>query len=193
MMKKKHNVVYVFVCAFMYFGAQTLTADLISITGNINFDSNNNSSVEMTLNSDGLGVSTQSPSANLHVSGNAIVTSNLSVGSSTSSNATLNVSGSMGYSIELVSDNVTLSGNSYIIAGSGVGDLTITLPSPANAIGRLYSIKKNKSTHNVIIQGGGNLDNLASVKLTSGNLGFIEVIASDTQTWSILSLSGNGN
>jgi len=44
-----------------------------------------------------------------------------------------------------------------------------------------------------VIQGGGNIDMSTNIILSSGNLGFLKVISSGTQIWSILSISGNVN
>ena len=186
---KKLNI---YIVIFLLIGVQ-LYADLDSISGNINFDSDNNGITEVTINADGLGISISAPSANLHVSGNSIITNNLSIGSSTSSNSTLNIYGTLGFSVETISDNTTLSGNSNILVGSSNGEITSTLPNSASVLGRLYSIKKIISTNDVVIQGGGNIDMSTNIILSSGNLGFLKVISSGTQIWSILSVSGNVN
>ena len=55
-----------------------LMANVSSTTGNINFVISSNTL--MTLGSQGLGIGTAAPSANLQVQGNAIVSQALSVG-----------------------------------------------------------------------------------------------------------------
>jgi len=107
----------------------------------------------MTLSTDGLGISTATPAANLHVSGNSIISDKLSIGSSSSATSTLFIMGTMGYSVQTVSDNVTLSGNSYVLVNTSAGNITVTLPSASSVAGRLYTIKKITASNNLIVYG----------------------------------------
>jgi len=163
-----------------------------SNTGNIHFDSNRDGNYEMTLSNDGLGIGISSPAANLHVSGNAILSNTLSVGDSSSHNSTLFVNGTIGFSLEMLSTNTTLSGNSMILVNSQSGNITLTLPNSEGALYRMYHIKKTVIANEVIIKGGGYIDEQYSVSLSTGNTGALKVISTGIQKWSILTNSGNG-
>ncbi len=163
-----------------------------SYSGNIRFDSNRDDTHEMTLSHKGLAIGLSTPAANLHVSGNSVMTNNLSVGDSNNHNSTLHITGTIGFNFEMVSDNTTLSGNSMILANSQSGNITLTLPNSENALHRIYRIKKTVTANEVIINGGGYIDDLYKITLSSGNMGSVEVISSGVQKWSLLDFSGNG-
>jgi hypothetical protein len=93
---------FVALCLFFVVGTVQLSATIKSTTGNIHFDSDylNNNGNEMTLSSDGLSVGTTTPMANLHISGNTIVSNNLSIGSSSSATSTFFITGTLGYSVQ---------------------------------------------------------------------------------------------
>jgi len=140
----------------------------------------------MTLSSEGLGICTATPSANLHVSGNTIVSDKLRIGSVSGANSTLHITGTMGYSVQAVSDNVTLSGNSYILANTSTGNITITLPSASSVAGRQYTIKKITASNNIALS--GNIDSSLTHVLSSGNTDSMKLISNGSQWW-ILSKS----
>lgn len=171
-----------------------LFSDITSTTGNIQFDVNSDSQSEMILDSTGLGIGTSSPSANLHVQGNAIISGSLYIGQS-SGNSTLEVTGSLGYSVESVSSNVTLSGNSVVLVNTNnSGNITINLPPASSVTGRRYTIKKINSGNvvNVISTLDGGIDNKSGYALSSGNIfPFIELISNGSQ-WYILKNSSEG-
>jgi hypothetical protein len=167
-------------------------ANLNSSTGNITFDINNDGTSDARLDSNGFAIGQGlTASANLHVEGNSIVTGKLSVGS-TNSNSTLSIAGTSGFSIEMVSDNITLGANSHTVIDTAAGNLTITLPYAGNAIGRLYTIKKISLANELILKGGGgSIDSLPSHTFTSGNAASMTLI-SDGSQWHILSGSSSG-
>lgn len=168
-------------------------ANVQSTTGTINFDADNDTNYDMVLNTDGLGIGT-TPSSNLHVSGNAIISSKFSIGTN-SSNSTVHINGTLGYSIQTVSSNTstgntTLGDNSFILADTNTAgaNIRLYLPSASNVIGRLYTIKNTGSTHDVSII--GLIDDSDKVVLAgnSTTLTYIKLISSGSQ-WYILDIS----
>jgi len=177
--------VFVMLCLFFIVNTAQLSSDIKSYTGNIHFnsDSQNNNNNEMTLNPDGLGIGTATPAANLHVSGNSIISDKLSIGSSSSATSTLHIAGTMGYSVQTVSDNVTLSGNSYVLVNTSAGKITVALPSASSVPGRLYTIKKITASNSLIVY--GSIDSGGGYVFSSGNMNRLKVISDGIQWWVI--------
>jgi hypothetical protein len=158
-----------------------------SETGTINFDISDDGTPEATLNATGFGIATSSPSANLHVNGNAIITEQLSVGSSTTSSDNLYVNGSMASSHQTVSSNTNLGNHSYIFAGNSSTNITLSLPDPTQLSGRVYHVKKIVSGGEVYVTGHGNVIDSSSEKvLISGKLGHLKLISNGSK-WMALS------
>ena len=155
-------------------------ANVVSVTGTLDFSTINLETIDMSLNHVGLGVGV-SPAANLHVAGNAWVETQLSVGTSGSSN--LNISGSLGLASQQVSSNIILDQYSLYFADSSSGNLFLDLPYASNVTGRQVAVKKTSSLNNVYIRGGGNfIDNSDWIVLGSDNLGCAQLI-SDGSKW----------
>lgn len=57
-------------------------------------------------------------------------------------NSTMQVSGSVSYSIQTVNANYTLTATDYTVLVDNTASVTITLPSPSGVTGRVYIIKK---------------------------------------------------
>lgn len=180
------------VCSLVMSLALSLQANLTTSKGNILFDVNDDGTQEMRLDGTGLALGTETdPSANLHVTGNGLFSNSLTIGSSTLSSSNLYLGGTVGFGIEQVSSDTIVGANSFILANSGSGNVTLTLPAAASYTGILYHIKKTNSSNEVIISGGGsNIDAEASIKLSSGNQGYLKVMSDGTQ-WRIDSISGN--
>lgn len=166
-----------------------LSGDVKSPNGTINFKPDFNGPNRMTLNQTGLGIGT-SPSANLHVQGNAVVTGQLFVGGSSGS-ANLNIHGSIGFGFENISVSTTLSGNSHVFVDSSSGNVIVSLPDASGYDGVEYTIKKTSLLNQVSIRDGGYIDNYSDITLAENSLGGLTVISS-SGNWHILSLSGNG-
>lgn len=159
-------------------------ADVKSTTGQVKFDIQMDSQAEMTLNGTGLGIGI-SPSANLHVNGNAIVSNQLIVGGMTGS-SNLNVSGTLGYGFQVISSNTILGESSTILADSSSDNILITLPYAGNVNGRQYQIKKISDINTVWIAGGGNLiDDTSTVELPSNSLASVQLISNGVQWYKI--------
>lgn len=115
-------------------------ASLESTTGTIDFQPNQNG-VVMSVTTTGLGLGT-TPEAKLHVRGNAIFKEGRVLIGTSSGNSTLEVHGSIGFGVQNVSDNVTLSENSMVLADTSFGNVTLTLLEASSQSGRKYWIKK---------------------------------------------------
>ncbi len=165
-----------------------ITGDVKSSTGNILFDVNSSSPAEVTLTTTGLGIGTTSPSANLHIVGNAIIMNgNLGLGT-TSPRSALEIVGSLGWDTQSVSANTSLSANGQILADTSSDNITLHLPYAGNSTGRVYVIKKTSTSNSVYLTGGGNaIDDLGSLDLTTSTNGlpFAQVVSDGTQ-WYVL-------
>jgi len=163
--------------------------DVVSTKGQIKFDIQLDGQAEMTLNSIGLGIGI-SPSANLHINGNAMVSEKIFIGN-TAGSSNLNVNGTLGYSTQTVSSNTILGDASFLLVNSSGDNIKLDLPYAGNVINRQYQIKKISTSNSVWISGGGNLiDEKSLIELTSGNLGHVKLI-SNGEKWLILDLNGS--
>ena len=171
--------------------SQALSAAIKSSTGTIKFDRNNDGNPEMSLNSTGLGVGTTTPSANLHVAGNAVVTGDLSVGGSTVASSNLHVQGSIGMNYQTISSDSQNILSSWILADSSSDNITLTLPNASGVSGYIYNIKKISTSNTVTVVGGESLDGNYNVVLQAGSLGSLKVYASNDK-WYILEMSSDG-
>jgi hypothetical protein len=168
-------------------------ADVNSTTGNLNFDSDGDGSAEMTLNSTGLGIGVASPSSNLHVLGNAMITNSLSVGTS-SGFSSLHVAGTLGLSIETISSNIALSNNSLVMLDSSGGNLFVSLPLASSCNGRIYTVKKNHADNSVILSATGDfIDKDTSLTLPATSSGTLPgvTLVSNGVLWHIINQLGH--
>lgn len=161
----------------------SLVADVKSTTGQIKFDAQSDNQAEMTLNSTGLGIGV-TPSTNLHVNGNAIVTEQVFVGGSSGS-SNLNVNGTLGYQIMSLSSNSNLGENTAVIADISSSNLLLSLPYSSNISGRVLKIKANEGDYVATLLTQRNqsiidlIDN-AKRSITLQSLDSIELIATDS-------------
>ncbi len=171
-------------------GGGVLWGDILTDSGNIYFDANADNAREVALNGKNLGIGTTTPSTNLHVLGNAYISSNLGIGTANPLSS-LEVSGTLGLSVQSVSANTTLSGNTIVLADTSSANLTLTLPYSGNAFGRMYTIKKVTNSNELVVVATGNVDGVYdSLSLSSGNTSypFASVVSGNT-SWSITSIS----
>jgi hypothetical protein len=163
-------------------------ADINSTSGNIFFDTDSNNSYEATLNVTGLGIGI-SPSANLHVDGNAIISSKLSIGPSLGS-SNLNLTGTMGFSSKTISSNTTLGDTSYVFVDTSSTNITLTLPSANVCSGRIYTIKRTSFSNNLLLGSSDNIDGCSSILVgnPSSELAYIKVLSTGAD-WVILNQS----
>ena len=170
----------------LLFLVSTLSAGIKSTTGQIKFDTQGDHVTEMILDSTGLGIGA-TPSANLHVQGNAIVTDQLIVGSCTGG-SNLCISGSLGLSCSALSANATLGAHSLVLIDSSSDNIVLTLPYAANVIGQEIQIKKTSTQNQVMIRDMDflNIDGSYAYYLSSGNIGAVKIM-SHSNGWSVIS------
>jgi hypothetical protein len=152
----------------------------------------------------GIGVS---PTESLQVSGNAIITGNLAVDSSTlfvdatanevgigtnAPNSVLQVVGSVSKSISNVKTaNYTATATDHtILCSAASGGITITLPASSGIAGRIYVIKKTNASsgvNSVTVDGNGSetIDGSASINLACRSSVMLQC---DGSNWHILSI-----
>ncbi len=167
----------------MFYCAFGLSAEGVKGTnGQINFDVSDDGTLEMVLNTTGLGVGI-SPSANLHIAGNAIVTNTVAIGT-TSGSSNLELAGTIGFGFETITSDTTLGDSSLVLVNSVSDNIKVTLPYAGNVEGRIYTIKRTSTENRVWLYSDNLIDSFRSVGLdsASGRLGSIEVI-SDGRTW----------
>jgi len=162
-----------------------LFGDVLSMDGKIRFDAQTDGAPEMILNITGLGIGI-SPSTNLHVKGSALVSDQLFVGGNSGSSK-LNINGTIGYNVQVVSSNTTLGSNSLVLVDSSSANLTMTLPYAGNVTGRLYQIKKVSAFNSVWVTGGGNLiDDTNVIELPDSlSLASVKLISDGSQWYKI--------
>lgn len=166
-----------------------LSSDVKSTDG-INFDVNFDTNPEAILNSTGLGLGV-TPSANLHVQGNAIISNNLSIGSTTTQNSNLHLSGTLGFSIQS-NDNVSIT-NSMILLSSPTDNVIFTLPDPQTVTGRIYQFKKTNVDNKVWVTTSSNyIDGNRLIELSSDQTTYPSAkVISDGREWYILESSSS--
>ena len=164
-----------------------LMAKVSSTTGSLDFVISSNTL--MTLGSQGLGIGTAAPSANLQVQGNAIVSQTLSVGGSTSGSINLYLSGTYSFSHETKTSSANIGDHAIVLADpvSGAANMTLNLPYAGNVEGRMYTIKQTSTGNSVSLTAtGSTFDGAPFVKSTGNAMGAISVISSGNQ-WYITS------
>ena len=161
-------------------------SDVKSTSGELKFFRQVGEPVDMVLDSTGLGIGL-TPQSNLHVNGNTLISSKLTIGSSDLSNSNLHISGTLGIIPATVQEHITLSGESQVLVDSFLSsNVFITLPAASSVNGRIYRIKKISSSNNVVITGEENIDLNNSFFLSQGNSGSLKVLSNGSQ-WYILS------
>lgn len=168
-----------------------LMADVKSTSGtNINFDLNNDGSIEMRLNTTGLGIGTE-PSGNLHVSGNIAASEEVFLGAA-SGNSSLQINGALEFYPQSVSANTTLEGNTLIFANTASDNITLTLPYAGNVLGRTYWVKKTSNSNYLKLTSDNTIDDLKGVELGAANTGMPSIeVMSDGSVWHIMKYTGN--
>ena len=176
----------------LYFNVVLLADGVKSTNGEIGFDVNADDIKEMVLSENGLGIGVSVVSANLHVNGNVIISDQLNVQSQQGS-SNLNISGTIGFGVEIVTSDSNLLDDSHVLVNPST-NTTLTLPEASMYNGRTYLVKNLSSLYDVSIIGGGNIDGQASyrlAKLSSSSSGSTEFISNGTE-WFILSTSSSG-
>ena len=192
-------------CLLIFGSTTSLTADVRGTNGTIPFIVNNQQ--EMILTSTGLGLGRNlTPAANLHLAGNALVSSSLSVGGNLWG-SNLNITGTIGVSTQTFSStsgNLAEHSLCFVDTTSAGNTVRLGVPSATTHSGRIYMVKCLNTTFPVILipTEGSLIDDRAFVKLVSSDnttLPTISIIASsgnwfihselNSNPWKVTSLS----
>lgn len=169
-----------------------LDADVKSTNGQIRFDYDGQGTNESVLNQTGFGIGVQ-PQANLHVAGNGIIGTKLSIGGQISEQNFL-LNGSMSLMpLSVDGGNVLLDQNSLVLINTANRDGTVQLPSASEVAGRIVKIKKISGAGNLFITGTGNLIDQNTHVVISSNVTSEAPsmsLLSDGEQWWILSYNG---
>lgn len=169
-----------------------LDADVKSTNGQIRFDYDGQGTNESVLNQTGFGIGVQ-PQANLHVAGNGIIGTKLSIGGQISEQNFL-LNGSMSLMpLSVDGGNVLLDQNSLVLINTANRDGTVQLPLASEVAGRIVKIKKISGAGNLFITGTGNLIDQNTHVVISSNVTSEAPsmsLLSDGEQWWILSYNG---
>ena len=177
----------------------SLFAQVASTSGELDFLLGSNTIA--TLNAQGFGIGVGTPTANLHVQGNAVIDHSLAIGTA-SAQANLHLQGSMSMSFTSLAANATLGewgSDSVVFANTSNGNLTLNLPYAGNVSGRIISVKKTSSLYSLYLTGGGNdIDGFGTVEFApDSNLAAAELMSIGPQWvmtssfWQYRSTSGS--
>lgn len=137
--------------------ALNANADIKSTTGQISIDVQNDSQPEVIINDTGVGIAT-SPSSNLHVQGNTILSNQVYIGSATGS-SNLNVNGLLGFGIQTITSDTTLGSQSIALVDTSSDNVTLTLPPANTSLGQVYRIKRiTDNEHFAHLSASDNID-----------------------------------
>jgi len=179
-------LIYTIVLSCFY----VVAADVKSVEGRIRFDVNLDGQSEAVLDENGFALGVNQATANLYVSGNAMISQQLAVGGVTA-DANLRVYGTYGYGFATLSNNTTVTNQpSVLFLDASLGDFQVILPNAEEVSGRQYTFKKQQALNKVLIFGGGNIEGKAGVSLGAGVLTTPSIkLASDGAQWNILEAS----
>jgi len=136
------------------------------------------------MSSSGLGIGSSAPSAKLQVSGNSIITTQLTVGGSLGS-SNLNINGSLGYQIRSVSSDATLN-SSLSFVDTSSDNISVFLPSASSSNGHMFQIKKTSSLNRMTLSSGSPIEGQTGYSIMSGNYNAYRLQSDGTQ-WHVLS------
>lgn len=163
--------------------------DVKSKTGKLKFDANRDGSPEMTLNGDALKVGGGTASANLDVTGNAIFSEQLGVGTENPS-SNLHIGGTLALGIQTISGNGSVGGNALVLVDNSSGNISLSLPDPRSIEGWLLHFKGLSATYDIRIGGGsGPIDNETPLHIPSGNKASVKLVSAGNQ-WYIIEAHG---
>jgi hypothetical protein len=173
----------------------SLQADVKSLDGNIEFKLSEDGIKQMHLNSTGLGIGPNvTPSTNLDVAGNSIISQSLTVGgTNNTSNSNLHIQGSISYTPQSVSSGNHSINSSYVLADTSAGNVFLSLPALSESVGSQITIKRTNLTNQLYLSTyGANVEGLTTLILESGNLQSITLI-NNGSSWYLLQNSENSS
>ena len=168
-------------------------ANVAGTSGTILFKPNYDGPATMSLNATGLSIGSTQGTANLNVSGNAIISGSLCIGTNVANSANLYVSGTLGFGIETITANTTLSGNSMVLADASPfgANIIIMLPPPNACPGRVYNIKKISRSYSATVISDFGIDEQFGFELYSSNDAFLPSISLLSSGTNWYALNGN--
>jgi len=174
----------------------SVIADVVSTSGNIDFKLQDSGANVMRLDSTGLGIGPDlTPSANLHVEGNAIISRNLTIGTTTMGSVNLSINGLISFDPQSVSTNISNLTSSVVLCDTSSGNISLTLPKASTVEGRIYRIKKTSTSNDLnIVSYSDNIDteNYINFPASASEYSHLEVLSA-SGNWHILSISEGGN
>lgn len=174
---------------FILIFSHILFADVTSSKGSITFDVNADNSGEAVLTTTGLGIGTVSPSANLEVQGNGIITTSLNIGSTSVGASNLNINGSIGMSSETFSSDGNIGSHAIVFIDTSSDNVALTLPTASSITGTIYSLKKISTSNSGFISSYDLIDgNLRMILDSSNTLPYAKLL-SDGSTYHVLAAS----
>ena len=143
-----------------------IRADVKSLTGQIKFDTNSNGTSEAILDSNGLQIGAVTGTANLNLAGNAIVTTQLSIGENTSL-SNLHINGTWSKSIVTVTGNSEIPNSSIVLLNlsSSAANVDLTLPPAGNVANQVMNIKMTSGSVEANIRALEGIDNAFRITL----------------------------
>jgi len=128
-------------------------AAIKSITGTIDFDSNNDGIHEASLTTTGLAIGPNTtPSTNLDIQGNAIISNSLIIGgTNNTSNSTLHIHGTLSYGMQSVKAGGNQVANSIVLVDTSNGDVSLGLSNINTSVGQTITIKRTHTSKNAYL------------------------------------------
>ena len=181
---------YFLIIFFISSISSKLFTDIKSQTGEINFSINSNSSPSLKLTNTGLGVHETTPTANLHVNGNAIISEDLYIGT-TSGSSNLHLNGTYGHGYSTFTSNVVSSNliHSLNFLNAASGYIKIDLPDASLVNGRVYEFKQINQNHEAYIYAGNTsyIDNSPTFVMNSSeNLSYLKIVSNGSQWYQLI-------
>ena len=97
------------------------------------------------------------------------------------------------FSVQTVTGNVTLSGNSMVLVDTSAGNIVLTLPAASTVSGRMYTVKKTSNSYTLLLGSAALIDGLPGIELSSSSSAYPYVqVMSDGITWRVLASSMEG-
>lgn len=165
-----------------------LNADVKGLDGHIRFLPTENEPKQMHLNATGLAIGSDlSPSANLHVTGNSIVSKQITIGGSqNASNSNLHLMGTISFIPQTVSSGNASIQSSYVLADTSSGNVMLSLPALSTSVGTQITIKRTHLDNQLFISTfGSNVEGQTTLMLESGNFQSITLI-NNGSSWYLL-------
>lgn len=187
------------VILFLYGGAHLglgLQATVKSSSPAIDFDAQNDQSIEMSLSASGLRVLAPQADVALTVAGQALVQKHLSVGSDAVAVSDGNTrvgfhnAGVMSLGIQVMSASDNLADVPVVMADASAANIELCLPDASIWEGRTVQVKKTSKSHEVLIYGDP-IEGLPVLALPSSDMRSSVQLISSGNAWWVLNQAGS--